>query len=127
MIRHQFQPSAKSCGQTCLAMLLGVPVAQVIAEIPDRAATRAAQLCAYLVMRGWTATKLQRVRTLRGKLPRHAILRVSWPGSSRRVGHWILWADGDVFDPSSANGMAWVFRGGRPVSYIALAPPERSV
>lgn len=120
MIRHQFQPSAKSCGQTCLAMLLDVPVAQVIAEMPDRAATHAGQLCAYLVLRGWTATRLRRVGSAR--LPSHAIVRLAF-GPARRVGHWILWVDGTMFDPSNANGFAWLLSGGRPVSYIALAPP----
>ena len=124
MIKHQFQPSAKSCGQTCLAMLLGVPVAQVIADMPDRAATRVGQLCAYLVLRGWTATKLQRIR---GLITQPAIIRVVWPGrSTRAIGHWILFADGNLFDPTSPNNLEWMVTGGRLTSYIALAPPERA-
>lgn len=122
MIRHQFQPSPKSCGQTCLAMLTGVPVADVIAEIPDRAATTAGKLAAYLVMRGWTATKLRRYR---GVITELAIARIVWPGRSASAnGHWILRAHSRWFDPAG-DALEWQQRGGRIASYVALAPPER--
>lgn len=124
MIRHQFQPSPKSCGQTCLAMLLGIPVADVIAEIPDRAATTAGKLAAYLVMRGWTATKLRRYR---GVLTEPAIARVIWPGRSTSAnGHWVVYYGGCWFDPAG-DVLGWQKRGGRIASYIALAPPSLKI
>lgn len=105
-------------------MLLGVPVARVIADIPDTRGTTAGELAVYLLMRGWGVTRLRRYY---GTLPDYAIVRVVWPGPAWRVGHWIVWArpHGAFHDPASDGTLTtdWRANGGRIASYIALAPP----
>jgi hypothetical protein len=101
-------------------MLLGVPVSQVIADIPDTRATTAGELAVYLWLRGWGVTRLRR-----GPLPGLAIARVVWPGPAWRTGHWIVRADGRFYDPGAGDGTSylWRCRGGRIASHIALARP----
>jgi hypothetical protein len=101
-------------------MLLGVPVAQVIADLPDTRATTAGELAVYLWLRGWGVTRLRR-----GPLPSLAIVRVVWPGPAWRTRHWIVWADGRFYDPAALDARAidWRQRGGRIASHIALVRP----
>ena len=99
MIERVVQPTPTSCGQACLAMITGVDVESVIAEVPDRArGTYVHELGAYLRANGWKANWLLQ-RLARGRaLPQLAILRMKWKGE--RLGHWLVWADGQVYDPS---------------------------
>lgn len=102
-------------------MLLGVPVTEVLAEIPDRKrGTTAGQLAAYLVLRGWRVVKPVRFRCY---LPGLCIVRVAWTGPARKIGHWVLVAEGKCFDPADTFQLGWVVLGGRIVSFMALGQP----
>lgn len=125
MITQQLQPTPNSCGQTCVAMLLGMPVAEVLALIPDSGqGTTSGQIAVHLILLGWRVVKPVRFRR---SLPALCLARIVWPGpgSARRRGHWVLFAEGRCFDPADAHQWAWVAHGGRLVSIMALAPPDR--
>lgn len=118
-MKHQTQPSRRSCGQTCIAMLIDVSAADVIADIPDKKGTHGHQLAAYLNARGFhVPTRPQRYR---GSLPERAIVRVRWDEKQHRS-HWIVWADGRFWDPLGPDE-AFYEHGGRIISYL---PVERS-
>jgi hypothetical protein len=116
-IVHQFQPSKRSCGQTVIAMILGVPAHQVIADITDKKGTSAKQLIAYLRARDIWTNDGGRVDERLDGLPRNAILRVIWD-EKRHNTHWILRADGVNYDPGNVDGDAYKRNGGRVMSCI---------
>jgi hypothetical protein len=120
-IRHQFQPSRRSCGQTCIAMLLGVPATEVIASIPDRKGTSAKQLIEYVQSVGWTTAPIRRFAG--ADLPPLAFVRVIWRELRHRT-HWILWANGRYFDPVG-DPSRWAEEGGRIMSFVALSRSAR--
>ncbi len=114
---RQRQPTENSCGQTCIAMLLDIPVADVLRDLPDRPrGTRASELRAYLHLRGFDVSdRLQRTGwSYALTLPPIAILRLKWPGVA--LGHWILWIHGGHIDPAQPAA-----RGGRVTSFLAVA------
>lgn len=116
-IVHQLQPTPKSCGHTVLAMLVGVPAADVVRELRDRG-TGWRDLARFLLSRGlWFARPPQRFRfdreiDPRPALPATAIVRVDW-STDRKKTHWILWADGRFWDPGDVDEFGWLRRGGR--------------
>lgn len=92
MIRLQRQPSQNTCGQTCVAMVLGVDAASVIAEMGSRRTT-GRELVAFLRARGVAASGPQRISDV---LPPTSIARVAWRWGGT---HWVLIDRGRVFDP----------------------------
>ena len=119
-IHYQRQPSEFTCGQTCVAMLTGIRVDDVISEIHGHT-TSVADLGGYLRKSGWHAAwSLTRVNK-HVRWPEFAILRAMWPKTGR-IGHWMLWADGRIYDPWS-DPTAYQLGGGRITSYIHI---ERS-
>jgi hypothetical protein len=120
VIVHQRQPSKNSCGQTCVAMLLGVPAADVIASIPDKTGTVASQLGSYIIRAGGRCDQ----RCQRGwARPPTALCRVRWGGDPKdRRAHWVLWAEGEFWDPL-VPGRALFLRSphGRVLSYLACS------
>lgn len=127
MITWIQQPSGLSCGQTCLAMATGVPVADVIKDIPDNRGTIAKQLCAWLEVRGWTTSGkcIPQYRFGRGvPMPAFALARVRW-GESKTRAHWVLWADGQWWDPLTPGQPFFQKRpNGRVLSYVEIVPPS---
>jgi hypothetical protein len=113
---YQIQPSRKSCGQTCVAMLLDIPASQVIADIPDKKGTHGHQLAAYLNARGFAVPS----RPMRyvGTLPAFAIVRIRWDEKQHKS-HWMLWGDGQFVDPLGGDGR-FADNGGRIISYLPL-------
>lgn len=134
MIAHQQQPTDKTCGQAVLAMLRGVPVTDVIAELGGRA-TRPSQLANYLHRYNWIAArKLRRCRTddvLAWTHDEPTILRVHWRQPSR-ITHWVLRADSKIYDPQFAVPspsvgayVEWLeVIGARFTSFLALVAPD---
>jgi hypothetical protein len=119
--RHIFQPTPYSCGQTCLAMILGHKDAwQVLADLPDhKNGTYASELRDYLRDRGWqTGDKLERVYK-HTTLPPIAILRHKWP--ERTLGHWVLWIDGRTYDPTLGAARS----GYKLTSFLRVGPDLR--
>ena len=100
MITRQQQPSKNSCGQTCIAMLLGIPAVDIIAEISDARGTIARQLADYLNARGYRVTSRCMRYVSQGSLGETALCRVRWGDDPKnRRAHWVLWADGKFWDP----------------------------
>jgi hypothetical protein len=106
----QQQPTRTSCGPTCVAMIVGVPVADVLDSLPaarhgHRAISRAdshntnlAELLRLLKPYGVT---LGRRLSLAQTLPPVALLRLR--SKHRRNWHWAVWKDGQVFDPATGT------------------------
>ena len=115
---HKIQPTPRSCGQTCLAMLLGVPVGDVFVKLVKSRGTTGRQLRRFLVERGRNVGEEQRYV---GWLPAVALVRIEWPGPRAR-GHWIVRSNGRFYDPVTRDPN-YAVRVGRIVSYIAVAPP----
>jgi hypothetical protein len=122
MIEHRLQPTAKSCGQTVLAMLLGCEPDEVIAEVADKRGTSGKQLVAYLRARGWRTEERPRRIGAGEALPPLSIVRVIWNEQRHRT-HWILHVAGEFFDPLE-HPSSWQAKGGRAMSCIRVeAPP----
>lgn len=108
MIVHQRQPSKNSCGQTCVAMLVGSPAQSVIDLMHDRTGTTWERLRSNLALRGYDVP--QRLTPYRGSVvdfPTYheadvALCRVRWGSDPKdRRAHWVLWAEGRFWDPLS--------------------------
>lgn len=95
-MQHIRQPTENSCGQTCLAMYLGVSVETVLKDLPDRKrGTYSKEAINYLRRQGVRcADRLtsahQRV------LPKIALVRIVWPN---KKGHLVLKVGESWFDP----------------------------
>lgn len=114
---HQTQPTEKTCGQTCVAMVLGVPVADVIREMGS-GPTRGVHLVERLRLCGLAAEQQRVHRICRIEdLPSVAILRVEWIPKQAND-HWIVLAHGEVLDPAGVFDLAGV------VSGLEFAPPQ---
>jgi hypothetical protein len=106
----QQQPTLTACGPTCVAMIVGVPVAEVLDRLPAtrnarRAITRAgvdntnlAEVLRLLRPYGFT---LGRRLSLAQTLPPVALLRLRL--KHHRNWHWAVWKDGQVFDPATGT------------------------
>ena len=129
MITHQMQPTSTSCGPACVAMLAGIPVADVMAEFPKRFS--AAKLKKLLRGQKITTNKTnvsEMWRLLKGYgLSMGPRRDVGWPpdenprgllrvhacmasGHFRAEWHWLVIADGHVHDPCASGPMrelAW--------------------
>lgn len=111
-IKRLTQPTAGSCGQTCLAMLTGHPLEQVFKDVPDSGSTQACQLIVYLLMAGLRCVPfLQSVYVQ--PLPELAIVSLTWP--DRDIGHWVIWANGKIIDPSPIP-----YEGGLMSTYLQI-------
>lgn len=124
MTTWQRQPTPNTCGQTCVAMLVGIPVADVLAEIPDsKQGTTAPQLIKFLRARGWTTSP--RPRRVRRSTSPFAICRVRWGPPTEKRTHWVVFHSGRFFDPL-IEGAALFNRhqNGRMISVIDCWPPE---
>ena len=120
MITRQQQPSKNSCGQTCIAMLLGIPAVDVIAEISDARGTIARQLADYLNARGYRVTSRCMRYVSQGSLGETALCRVRWGDDPKnRRAHWVLWADGKFWDPL-ADKPIFLRKNGRVLSFLGV-------
>jgi hypothetical protein len=130
------QPTSTTCGQTCLAMLLGVDVDTIVRRIGGGPTTWA-QLRGVLVTSGWQAQlrlspRMRRNRTVTlgdiGGTPGGvALCRVRW-GDRRHGAHWVLWADEEWHDPLVPEREPLFARceRGRILSTVAAWRPEVS-
>lgn len=102
MIVLQRQPTRTSCGPTCVAMLVGVPVMEILAQLPGvrkiprkRHSTGMAELIRLLQPYGLTLGRRMRFTSL--PLSGTVLLRIGKPGCNW---HWAIWHDGTVYSPS---------------------------
>lgn len=89
---QQPRPS-RTCGHHCLAMILDVPVQDVIEQIGHTHGTRPPELMKVLNSHGYFA-KLEPYKDRR-YLNRICILGIRW----EKGGHWRVYNDGVIYDP----------------------------
>lgn len=113
------QPTPASCGQTCIAMIIGRPVSDVFAVLPDRArGTRTAELVEALRHFGRScAGELRRIKRGSALPPSLVIVKVLWPG--RAMGHWMVANHGRILDPDGPR-LRWRAAGGHITSYLEV-------
>lgn len=114
-IVHRIQPTPRSCGQTCLAMLLGVPVSDVFVRLVRTRGTTGRQL--RRVLAAYNVRTSDELRYT-GWLPPVALVRIEWPVVPRR-GHWIVRANGRFYDPLTRDPH-FAVNAGRIASYITI-------
>lgn len=104
-LTHIKQPRGSSlCGQTCLAMYLGISLGESIFWFNGkRSGTNTRILCYVLRNQGVDIALNSRLRVIyRGvKVPRTGILRIKWKIPDRKVnhGHWVLKVGDMIHDP----------------------------
>lgn len=97
------QPTATTCGQTCVAILAGVEVEESCRAVGKRGPTRTRDVVRGLRALGVEcADRLLPLRQVRGLVPT-AVVRMVKAG--RRTGHWVVWRLGRYEDP--ADGLVW--------------------
>lgn len=123
IVRYLFQPlGSKQCGQTCVAMLLGIPLNDVINEIGKEGVTTTKDLVTILHTHGFeTSGRRERIGKST-KLPDTCILSMKIEGQSNW--HWVLYVNGKYLDPDEGplsrypqNNNAFRF-----TSYIEIKP-----
>lgn len=113
---HKIQPTNRSCGQTCLAMVLGIPVGDVFVALKRTRGTTGSMLRRFLESRG---RRCHVEQAYRGVLPSVAIVNIQWPEAPRAPGHWIVWANRRFYDPGCADP-TYSVRRGRIRSFIEV-------
>ncbi len=105
-IAYQRQPTKKTCGQTCLAMVLGKTPKWVIADMLGWNKATSAELLAHFLKKNGVDCPEELVPVQPGQaLPELAICQLSWPRKNgkgktfRRNWHWVVRADGRFYDP----------------------------
>lgn len=121
---HHKQPTSVSCGQTCVAMLLGVQPEAVIRHVQGgKHGTTAKQLCQFLEQHGWKTSGRCRIFRMHNVLPPIALCRVRW-GDRKYGAHWVLWAEGRWWDPlrdrEEHPALHTMKPGGRVLSYVTV-------
>lgn len=96
------QPNETSCGQTVMAMALGVPVEEVIKLLGHSKATYALDWEKVLLHYGYEPTKIVKVdNRKRYTIPDMSNVRINRPG--RLMGHALLYNHGLFYDPSKGG------------------------
>lgn len=110
---HMYQPDNSSlCGQTCVAMLAGIPLEDSIKVFGSRGRTRTKQVAAALRSMGFECDdKLQRLtaNVRATERPNLALIKLQVQQGGRTWGHWAILADGQYYDPSLGivDSYAW--------------------
>ena len=98
---HQLEGS-KSCGQACVAMVLGTSLDEAIELFGHDGATYAREIAAIVRLSGLPCPPKMK-RTKGEKLPRRGILWARWYDKDgkmiKRRGHWMVAWDGKIHDP----------------------------
>ena len=85
-----------TCGQCCLAMLLGVGKRRVIAAIGHDEGTTTREMIVALRRGGFVvAERLRKFRTFEAIPTPRALLLGYW----KEYPHWMAWSQGRLFDP----------------------------
>ena len=94
-INYIKQPTDYLCGQTCVAMLSGVTVADVVSVMKNDKGTGKKDIEKALNYYGISQAKTMTRADNSSVLPKVCILKVLLP----KYGHWILYYDGKYYDP----------------------------
>jgi hypothetical protein len=120
MITPQYQPPKSAlCGQTCVAMICNIPLADAIKTVGHGSSTSGPDLAKALIKRGIMCSpsmirlgvggRLFRRTNYYDHLPNRCIAKVRWAGVKKS--HWILIWDGETYDPSPMF-MPWQYISG---------------
>lgn len=94
-IEYIHEPTDLQCGQAVLAMITGLPVAQVVEELGHDRETNLKEMKTILHRHGvWISDKRFPVNS-REELPAFCLLSLETP----RCWHWSLYFDGVFYDP----------------------------
>lgn len=100
MVRYLFQPlGSNQCGQTCVAMLLGIPLNDVLTEMGKDGVTTTRDLVTILQSHGFETSERRMRVTKSTKLPDICILSMKIEGQSNW--HWVLYVQGKYLDPDA--------------------------
>ncbi len=129
-ITHLRQPRRSSvCGQTCVAMILGLPDIESACKIVGHSRRTQTKDIVRALGPASLSARLSPARKDGSNLPGHCLLRSRWgvtPGA-----HLSVYWDGDVYEPllygpvSLEGWLIWLSNDhGRLTSYLPLAGPE---
>lgn len=101
----QQQPTKTSCGPTCVAMLAGVPVSEVLAQVKlarrgkrQRKRTHSTNVGEVVrLLNAWNLVLGRRITKEPTPVSGRAILRID--KSKGRNWHWAVLVDGVIYDP----------------------------
>ncbi|MFW9801139.1 MAG: hypothetical protein ACFFFC_00680 [Candidatus Thorarchaeota archaeon] len=118
----QQPPGSNLCGQTCVAMILGASLEEII-EVLGRGRTRTTQLVSILESNGFKCyPSLRRVftgwRDYVVKNKAFAICKVPCVYDGKKSSHWVLFYDGKIYDPCW-SGVVNTFLGW-PTSFLMV-------
>ena len=94
-IEYIHEPTDLQCGQAVLAMVLGIPVGQVSAELDNERETTLKEMRSYFESHGVKMSAGRQQAQTKADLPPLALLSLETP----RCWHWSLYADGRFYDP----------------------------
>lgn len=89
------EPTDLQCGQAVLAMLLGISVESVCAELHNERETTLAEMRLMLEKHGFVLSRERRQAASKTDLSPVALLSLETP----RCWHWSLYTDGTFYDP----------------------------
>lgn len=121
-IKLLIQPTPTSCGQTCLAMVSGMPIERAIRIVGHSHSTCPAELVAAIRSCGYSCpSRLARV-SKRG-LPELCIARLSARNAAPSWGHWVVVYKGNVYDPAGVMNPAYP----KPVHMTSYLPIVKAI
>ncbi len=94
-IEYVHEPDDLQCGQAVLAMLTGIPVAQVADELDNSRETTLKEMKGFLRAHGFWISDERRQAEGREELPLLCLLSLETP----RCWHWSLYCGGVFYDP----------------------------
>ena len=93
--KHIFEPTSLQCGQAVLAMLLDIPVEEIISICGTDRETKLSDMFKTLEHYGVKFSKTRVEVKEKSELPKICILSLETP----RCWHWSLYFDGTFYDP----------------------------
>lgn len=114
-IKYMREPNGFLCGQTCVAMLAGVTVENVISIMQNDIGCGVGEIKRALDHYGIRHAKTMTKADNTVDLPKACSLKVLLPG----YGHWILYYDGRFYDPEFGETDV-LYRKARIQSYLEV-------
>lgn len=118
-INYIKQPTDYLCGQTCVAMLAGVTVEEVVSVMKNDKGTGKKDIEKALNYYGISQARTMTKADNSSVLPKVCILKVLLP----QYGHWILYYDGKYYDPEFGV-MEELYQKARIQSYLKIFVDE---
>ena len=94
MIFVEQPQGSKLCGQTCLAMILEIPLSDAIVLVGHDKGTRTQELVKALKLCGLRTTD---ALVRRSNIPEHCIAKIPKPRGNNW--HWVVYWEGKRYDP----------------------------